>query len=98
MHLVCIQARPISTNPGSMEEVRENGLSARDVLSHTPSRHSIGRPAGVDFVVRVESGGITSFYLERIRLAARVRPPSLISLYSSSLSCGVLVQHSPTEI
>ena len=44
-----------------MEEVRENGLSARGVIGHTPSRCSIGPPAGVDFVVRVESGGILSF-------------------------------------
>ena len=59
---VCTQARPISTNPASMEEACEYGLT-RGTFRRTPSRGGRSRRAAVDFVVCFECGGISFFFV-----------------------------------
>ena len=58
---VCIQARPISTNPGYGGSVRVCA-NAWDVLRCTPSRGGRGRRAAVHFVLCFECGGISFFF------------------------------------
>ena len=59
---VCIQARLISTNPGSMEEAYEVWATAWDVFRRAPSRVGRGGRAAVDFVVCFGWGGFFSVF------------------------------------
>ena len=89
---VCIQARPVSTNPGCMEEACECGLTRG--MCFVALRLEVVAVAGLLWIYSVVCfgcGGIFSCYFfrflffERTRPTASTRPPCLNYLSTSTL-------------
>ena len=86
---VCVQARPISINPRSMEAECEYGLPSGKCF--TARRLEVVAVAGLLWIYRcvfLVSGGISFFfrflYLERTRPTTRTRQPCLMYLSTST--------------